>query len=88
MDPEPGGPKTRGSGGSGSGFGSGSATLIPAICAAAFRVCFSLVGVGQGSSGENPTQGCWYGTGTELTFPRGKETPCGYGSNFQDCEGN
>jgi hypothetical protein len=27
-------------------------------------------------------------TGTEVTFPRGKETPCGYGSNFQDCEGN
>jgi hypothetical protein len=28
MDPDPGGPKTCGSGGSGSGFGSGSATLL------------------------------------------------------------
>jgi hypothetical protein len=28
VDPDPGGPKTRGSGGSGSGFGSGSATLL------------------------------------------------------------
>jgi hypothetical protein len=31
QDPDPGGPKTCGSGRSGSGFGSGSATLIPAL---------------------------------------------------------
>ncbi len=31
IDPDPGGPKTRGSRGSGSGFGSGSATLLKAI---------------------------------------------------------
>jgi hypothetical protein len=31
MDPDPGGPKTHGSGGSGSGFGSGSGTLVPTV---------------------------------------------------------
>jgi hypothetical protein len=77
---------------------------ILAICETAFGVFLtslvSLEGGGQGSPGENPTQGCWHGvrpertelrrevTGAEPTFPVGEETPSGYGPNFQDCEGD